>query len=73
MADIAKGKKKTKPFSGITKYFRDVKAEMKKVVWPTRKQVLNNTAVVIASVIIVGLVIWSLDLGFGKIFEYLIK
>ena len=30
-------------FSGIAKYFRDTRSEMKKVVWPSRKQVINNT------------------------------
>ena len=37
---------------------------MKKVVWPSKKQVVNNTLIVIASVLIVGVVIWLLDLVF---------
>lgn len=73
MANAAKSKKGRNPFAGIVKYFKEVKAEMKKVVWPTWKQITNNTAVVIASVIVVGIVIWTLDLAFGKAFEYIIR
>ncbi|HHU07587.1 MAG TPA: preprotein translocase subunit SecE [Clostridiaceae bacterium] len=41
----------------IAKWFREMKAELKKVVWPTPKQVLNNTWVVVVTVLIVGVVI----------------
>ncbi|HIV86084.1 MAG TPA: preprotein translocase subunit SecE [Candidatus Monoglobus merdigallinarum] len=45
----------------ITKYFKEVKSEMKRVVWPTFAKVRQNTLVVIIYVLIVGLVIWGLD------------
>ena len=48
-------------------FFKDVKAELKKVIWPTPKQLLNNTLAVIASVIIVGVIVFLLDLCFEKI------
>ena len=53
----------TKPnlFARIANYFKEVKAEMKKVVWPTRKQLFNNTGIVIAALIVVGLIIFGLD------------
>ena len=53
----------TKPnlFARIANYFKEVKAEMKKVVWPTRKQLINNTGIVIAALIVVGLIIFGLD------------
>ena len=50
---------------GIGKFFRDTAAEMKKVVWPTKKQVVNNTIVVIVVVVIAALVVLALDLLFG--------
>lgn len=37
--------KKKKP-NRIVKWFKDLKSEFKKVVWPTKKQVFNNTLVV---------------------------
>ncbi len=56
-------KKDGKPgfFARITHSFRAVKSEMKKVVWPTKKQVLNNTLVVLAFVGVCGVFIWGLD------------
>ena len=30
-------------FKGIVKRFKDIKSEMKKIVWPTKSQVINNT------------------------------
>lgn len=56
----------TKPnvFVRIANYFKDVKAEMKKVVWPTLKKVKKNTITVLIYVLIVGVVICGLDLLF---------
>ena len=48
------------------KYFKDVKGEMKKVVWPTFKQVKNNTIIVLIAIILVGILIWVLDFAFAK-------
>ena len=46
--DVTKSSKKDtgkdqKKKGGVRKYFRELKAEMKKVVWPTRQQVTKNT------------------------------
>lgn len=56
----------TKPnfFARIANYFKEVKSELKKVVWPTFKKIRQNTVIVILYVLIVGLVIWALDLLF---------
>ena len=43
------------------KFFRDIKSEIKKISWPTRKQVWNNTLVVLVTVLIFGIVVWTLD------------
>ncbi len=60
-------------FSRIGKYFRDVKAELKKVVWPTRKQVINNTIVVFVTVLAFGVVVWSLDFVLSFVRDLLIN
>ena len=52
------------PFAGIVNYFKDVRGEMKKVVWPTYKQLQKNTIIVLISIVIIGIFIWALDLGF---------
>lgn len=46
---------------GIARFFRDTKGEMKKVVWPSRKQVLNNLLVVAVFVIVLAVIIFILD------------
>ena len=46
---------------------KDFKAELKKVIWPTPKQLVNNTAVVVALVLITALIVFVLDLGFDLI------
>lgn len=42
--------------------FKDTKAELKKVVWPTRKQIVNNTLWVMVLVIVVSAVVLGIDL-----------
>ena len=48
-------------------FFKDVKAELKKVIWPTPKQLLNNTVAVIVIVLIVGAIVFLLDLCFEQL------
>ena len=45
----------------ISRWFREMKSELKKVVWPTGKQLLNNTLVVLVAVIIVGVILFAFD------------
>ncbi|MDO4802303.1 MAG: preprotein translocase subunit SecE [Prevotellaceae bacterium] len=52
---------KQNAFTKLTNYFKEVKAEMKKVVWPSWKKVRQNTITVIVYVLIVGIVICGLD------------
>ncbi|CCZ17956.1 MAG: preprotein translocase subunit SecE [Clostridium sp.] len=48
-------------------FFKDVKAELKKVIWPTKKQLVNNTVAVISIVLIVGIAVFVLDVCLEKI------
>lgn len=52
-------------FKGIGKYFKDTKSELKKVVWPSKKDVKNNTITVILVVAAAAIVLIVLDLIFG--------
>ena len=63
-ADAKKAKEKAlKKSRGnrITRWLREMRSELKKVQWPTKKQTINNTLIVIACVIVVGLFIWIFD------------
>lgn len=70
----SKGKKeKKKRKSRIVKWFREMKSELKKVVWPTPKQILNNTVIVLVIVVISSAVVWVIDQAGVSIFNLLIK
>ena len=58
-----------RPKRSPLRYFKDAKAEFKKVTWPTPKQVLNNTGVVLTTIIITGAVIFGLDYLFVFILD----
>ena len=45
----------------FSKWFREMKSELKKVVWPTKSQMLNNTLIVLACVLVVGIFIVIFD------------
>ena len=45
-------------------FFKDFKAELKKVVWPTPKQLVNNTVAVVSVVLVTATIVFVLDLGF---------
>ena len=47
--------------SKAAKFFREMKSELKKVVWPTKEQVLKNALIVAGCVLFVGLFIWLFD------------
>lgn len=57
-ATVAKAKK-----GGAKEYFKGVKLEMSKVVWPTKKELGSFTAVVIATCAVFALGFWLIDTG----------
>lgn len=59
-------------FGRIVKFFRDTKSELKKVVWPSRKDTKNNTIVVLVVVGISAVVMIALDAAFGGIMSLII-
>lgn len=53
--------------SRFTRFFKDLKGEMKKVVWPSKKQVINNTGIVIVVVLIASAGIGFVDFVFNTL------
>ncbi|MEE0698596.1 MAG: preprotein translocase subunit SecE [Oscillospiraceae bacterium] len=45
----------------VSKWFREMRSETKKVIWPTPKQVVNNTGVALGMMIVSALVLWGFD------------
>ncbi|HBI55833.1 MAG TPA: preprotein translocase subunit SecE [Firmicutes bacterium] len=48
-------------------FLKDVRRELKKVQWPNRHELTTYTAIVLLSVVVVGAIIWVVDLGYQQI------
>ena len=57
----------------VFQFFKESRAELKKVVWPTKDDVISSIKVVIISTIIVALILGLLDLGFSELFRIVMK
>ena len=66
---VKKEDKKPNLFKRIGKWFREMKSELKKVIWPTPKQLMKNTGVSLAVMVSSAVVIW----GFDQLAQLLIK
>ena len=55
------------------RYFKEVRSEMSKVVWPSREQATNLTMVVLAVMVAMALFLGVLDLLFGEMVQLLIR
>ena len=61
MAEVKKENWFKRTWGKIARYFRELRSELKKVVWSTPKQVAKNTLIVIVCVLVVGVFIWLFD------------
>ncbi len=59
--------------SKIGQFFRESKAELKKVVWPSRDDVVASIKVVIISTIVVAVILGLLDFAFTEAFRAIMK
>ena len=51
-------------------FMKDVKAELKKVTWPTSKQMVNNVTAVLVIVLVTAAIVFCLDFVFGAMNKY---
>ncbi len=58
--------------SRLKKYFREVKAELKKVAWPNKNELASYTGIVFVSVVVVAILIWIIDTALSKVLELMI-
>ncbi|MBU0686694.1 MAG: preprotein translocase subunit SecE [Candidatus Margulisbacteria bacterium] len=63
--------KVVKAGSKIGRFFKETRAEVKKVVWPDRRYVMVATIVILAIVILVSVFVMFVDWGFSNIFKTL--
>ena len=63
-------KKELKDKKQKSNYFKEMKAELKKVVWPTPKELVNHTVTVILFVVIIAVIVFVLDFCFENLNKY---
>lgn len=68
-AVVKKDETKVGFFKRIGKWFREMKSELKKVVWPTSKQLSRNVLIALGMIVLAALIIW----GFDEIAQLLVK
>lgn len=68
MKTVPKSQKNVKITERISRFFKGVWAELKKVHWPNRKEVVTYTSVVLVAVFLVAIMIWVVD----SIFSFLL-
>ena len=73
MAEKVKESKNKLMIRKTAKFFKEVRSELKKVVWLTRKQLANNMIAVLAICLLFGAIIWIVDFGLSKIVEVTLK
>lgn len=73
MAEKAKDSKLKKTSKKFIKFFKEVRSELKKVVWLNRQQLFNNIIAVMFICIVFGIVIWIADFGLSMIVELTLK
>ena len=66
-------KKKEKKPNRLLRWFKDLKGELKKVTWPSAKDVVKNVGIVILCVILVGIFIWVFDFLARAVVEALLS
>jgi len=60
-------------FGGLKRWLRSVWGELKKVHWPTRKEIVAYTIVVMIAVALVGVGIWIADLGISFLMQFILQ
>ena len=60
-------------FKRIGRYFKNMWHELKKVTWPTKKDVLNYSLVVFAFMVVMGIIIGVIDLGSGALVDLIVS
>ena len=58
---------------GIGRKFKEMYFELKKVTWPTKKDMINYSIVVLVFIVIMGVIIGVIDLGAGKLVDLMVS
>lgn len=71
MAETSVKTKKAPFFARLKKFFKETKSELKRVTWPTKEQLKQNTIVILVFIILIGLFLFVFDVAFSWLFSLL--
>ena len=66
-------KAKKKGLNPVAKWFRELRSELKKVTWPSKSQIINNTWIVMVVTCVAAVAVWGFDVVAGQIIQTLIN
>jgi len=62
----------TRQGRGVTQFLGEVRSELRKVVWPTRREAANLTVLVIAISVAMGVLLGTIDFLFSQLFRFIV-
>jgi len=68
----ASAQRQQKKENAIVRYFKDTRAELRKVSWPSREEAVNLTVIVVAVTAAMAVFLGTVDFLFTKLFELII-
>jgi preprotein translocase subunit SecE len=66
-------KAKSKKANPIVAFFRETSGELRKVSWPTRREAMQLTGLVILVMVVMGVILWLADIGAGRLLQLLLE
>jgi preprotein translocase subunit SecE len=60
-------------FEGVKEYFREVYMEAKRVTWPSRKDAIKGTYVVLITVVVASVFLGVVDVGLARVIQALLR
>jgi preprotein translocase subunit SecE len=61
------------PINSLTRYYKDIKSEFKKITWPSREDIFKSTQIVLVVIAIFTLILWAYDSVFGTALRTIIS
>ena len=72
MADNAKVSKLANTQKKVVRFFKDIRSELKKVIWPTREQLTKSTITVLLVCLAMGIIIWVSDAILARVLKWVL-
>jgi preprotein translocase subunit SecE len=70
---MARTGKPQRRFAGVSRFFKEVRNEMKKVIWPNREELITNTSVVIIVSLVTAVFVGVVDFGFSLLVRWIVE